>query len=109
MPDTQYTKLCKLDYKAALVFAAALDCNEGKITPQQLQRTAETTAWESEHLLDGLYFHARNLKVPGVGIIFTKNSSPGARFLAEVKKSWMEPGARIILPLGFCEHWDLKL
>ncbi|KAJ5728397.1 hypothetical protein N7493_004727 [Penicillium malachiteum] len=104
MPDTLYTKLRKLDDKAALVFAAALDCNEGKITPQQLQRTAETSAWESEHLLDGLYFHARNLKVPGAGVIFTKNSNPGDRFLAEVKKSWMEPGTRIILPPSFLRY-----
>ncbi|KAJ6005020.1 hypothetical protein N7540_012819 [Penicillium herquei] len=104
MPDTQYTKLCKLDHRAALVFAAALDYNEGKITSQQLQRTTETTSWESKRLLDGLYFHARSLKVPGVGVIFTKNSIPGDRFLAEVKKPWMEPGTRVILPLSFREY-----
>ncbi|KAJ5723287.1 hypothetical protein N7488_001322 [Penicillium malachiteum] len=104
MPDTLYTKLRKLHHKAALVFAAALDCNEGKITPQQLQRTAETGAWESEHLLDDLYFHARNLKVPGAGVIFTKNSNPGNRFLAEIKKPWMEPETRIILPQSLLRY-----
>ncbi|KAJ5760816.1 hypothetical protein N7520_007972 [Penicillium odoratum] len=109
MKDQQHTRLHKLKQGMQLVFAAAIDRTESKITPRWLLRIADRPFFDT-------LIPAESRTIDDVGSLFTNTGNIGLRFLAEVDitRKWMKSRLEINLTrtferrLDFIDLYELK-
>ncbi|KAJ5648308.1 hypothetical protein N7490_004680 [Penicillium lividum] len=109
MKDQQHTRLHKLKHGIQLVFTAAVDRTESKITSRQLLRTADRPFFDT-------LIPAETRTIDDVGSLFTNTGNIGLRFLAEVDitRKWMKSRPEINLTrtferrLNFIDLHELK-
>lgn len=99
--DNANLPLFELACELNQVFAAAMDFQEGKITPGQLTMAADRSAWKTARLL-----HPTLLPIDELTLCEVKSIFPEITFSNE-RKPWVKARVNISLPRPFSEFWPL--